>query len=381
MSAYNAITPTSLKRSYGPNDIVDFNIVMKPGRSMVPGSLRLSGMINVKTISAAGVPTKLRFDDHVHLDMYAGVHSVIRSVNTSVNSATIENVNLYNRMVSMSRQANYDLATLNSSSLVIPELCGTGNNIMLIGNDKIEGNQVVSFSALLMNCLNQASGPMAQNKFQNIQVSITLADAIEALYSDLTENSKRFDDAGAFSGFQYSLYDLQLNWVELIGQSGSTQEVIMPVKNVYQQSIQHETSFLNITAPAMYNSLSMSFIEQSKVNKVFHNNLLCEKIKGIDLNGGGVEILINGSETPIPFELKTYQELAYNYLLSLNGNPSKNSITNKLLNDNSTFGIGFALLTSSYDRLAVQLKINSEAYGSVIPPYDCFIYTNSFISL
>ena len=380
MSAYNATTPTSLKREYLPNDIVDFSIQMKPGRSMVPGSLRLSGSLNTQVLTVAGTYRDLKITDHVHMDPFAGVHSLIRSVNTSVNSATVENTNLYNRYVAMNRQANYDLATLNSSSLVIPELCGTTNNIMLMGNDVVDGQKTIAFSCLLMNCLNQASTALPQSKFGNIQISLTLADAIEAFYSDLALASKVLDASGAFSGFRYKLFDLQLNWTELIG-GGASQEVIMPVKNVYQQSVQNETSYLNVTAPAMYNSLSMSFIEQSKVNTVFNNNLLCEAIKGIDLNGGGVEILINGSETPIPYELKTYQELAQNYLLSLNGNPGKNSIMNAVLYGENTFGIGFQLLTSSYDRLAVQLKFNAEAYGNVIRPYDCFIYTNSFISL
>lgn len=381
MSAYNATTPTSLKREYLQNDIVDFSIQMKPGRSMVPGSLRLSGSLNTKVLELAGTYRDVKITDHVHIDAFAGVHSLIRSINTSVNSATIENTNLYNRYVAMNRQANYDLASLNSSSLVIPELCGTANNIMILGNDVVDGQRVISFSCLLMNCLNQASTALPQSKFSNIQISLTLADAIEAFYTDLTAGSKVLDQSGAFSGFAYKLFDLQLNWTELIGQSGATQEIIMPVKNVYQQSVQNETSYLNITAPAMYNSLSMSFIEQAKVNTIYHNNLLCEAIKGIDLNGGGVEIQINGSETPIPYELKTYQELAMNYLLSLNGNPAKNSVMNGVLYKENTFGIGFQLLTSSYDRLAVQLKFNAEAYQNVIRPYDCFIYTNSFISL
>jgi hypothetical protein len=38
-------------------------------------------------------------------------------------------------------------------------------------------------------------------------------------------------------------------------------------------------------------------------------------------------------------------------------------------------------MTSSNDRVAIALKINSEAYDFVIPPYDAFMYVNSFIQM
>jgi len=189
-------------------------------------------------------------------------------------------------------------------------------------------------------------------------------------------------DAGtAFSEIFYNIADLQLEWNEMMEQPGDKGTVIMPVKHLYQQSINNETSYLNITTPQLYNSLSVSFIEQSKRNTIFVNNLLCEKIKGLDLNGGALEIMINSGDTPIPYPIQTYQETALNYLKSLNGNLAQNCITNEFLNDTMSFGIGFSLMTSSNDRVAISLKINSEAYNYIIPAYDAFMYVNSFIQM
>ena len=374
---YNATQPSSLKSTYGENDILDFIIKLPMGRSIMSGSFRLSGNMIVRTEKGP-----INEDDAIHLDPFAGIHSVIRSVNTQVNNSTIENIQQYNRIVAMQRQATNNLESINSSSVLVSELCGTANHFQLLGTTPRGGSNAVSFSILPMISINQSSNNLPSDKFQVLQISITLANAVEAFYTDhLKEGPYMSDPATSFSEIFYNLADLQLEWHESITQPGDKGTVIMPVKHLYQQSINNETSYLNITTPQLYNSLSVSFIEQSKRNTIFVNNLLCEKIKGLDLNGGALEIMINSGDTPIPYPIMTYQETALNYLKSLNGNLSQNCITNEFLNDTMCFGIGFSLMTSSNDRVAISLKINSEAYNYLIPPYDAFMYVNSFIQV
>ena len=374
---YNATQPSSLKSTYGENDILDFIIKLPQGRSIVANSFRLSGNIVVSTNKGA-----ITEGDAIHLDPFAGMHSIIRSVNTQVNNSTIENVQLYNRIVSMSRMATNNLESINTSSLLLSEICGTMNHFQLLGTTKRDGLNSASFSILPMIAINQSSNNLSSDKFQVIQISMTLANAVEAFYTDHTAGGPYMSDAGtAFSEIFYNVADLQLEWNEMMEQPGDKGTVIMPVKHLYQQSINNETSYLNITTPQLYNSLSVSFIEQSKRNTIFVNNLLCEKIKGLDLNGGALEIMINSGDTPIPYPIQTYQETALNYLKSLNGNLAQNCITNEFLNDTMSFGIGFSLMTSSNDRVAISLKINSEAYNYIIPAYDAFMYVNSFIQM
>ena len=374
---YNASQPSSLKSTYGENDILDFIIKLPQGRSIVANSFRLSGNIVVSTNKGA-----ITEGDSIHLDPFAGIHSIIRSVNTQVNNSTIENIQLYNRNVAMQRMATNNLESLNTSSLLLSEMCGTMNHFQLLGTTKRNGLNSASFSILPMIAVNQSSNNLSSEKFQVIQISITLANAVEAFYTDHTVNGPYMSDVDtAFSEIFYNVADLQLEWNEMMEQPGDKGSVIMPVKHLYQQSINNETSYLNITTPQLYNSLSVSFIEQSKRNTIFVNNLLCEKIKGLDLNGGALEIMINSGDTPIPYPIQTYQETALNYLKSLNGNLAQNCITNEFLNDTMSFGIGFSLMTSSNDRVAISLKINSEAYNYIIPAYDAFMYVNSFIQM
>ncbi len=373
---YNATQPSSLKNTYGENDILDFIVKLPAGRSIVANSFRISGNLVVSTSKGA-----ISAGDAIHVDPFAGIHSVIRSVNTQVNNSTIENIQMYNRNVAMQRMATNNLESINTSSLLLSEICGTMNHFQLLGTTKRDGLNSASFSILPMISINQSSNNLSSEKFQVIQISITLANAVEIFYTDHTAGGPYMSDVEtAFSEIFYNIADVQLEWNETL-QQGDGGAVIMPVKHLYQQSVNNETSYLNITTPQLYNSLSVSFIEQSKRNSIFVNNLLCEKIKGLDLNGGALEIMINSGDTPIPYPIQTYQETALNYLKSLNGNIAQNCITNEFLNDTMSFGIGFSLMTSSNDRVAISLKINSEAYNYIIPPYDAFMYVNSFIQM
>jgi hypothetical protein len=371
---YNATQPSSLKAEYGENDILDFIVKLPQGRSINAGSFRLSGSLAV-TCNRVG-DAAIRVADHIHMDAFAGIHSVIRSINTQVNNSSIENTQGYNRIVAMKRQATENLESLNTSSTLLSELCGTTANFQMVGGE-------TSFSMLPMISLNQSSGNLSSDKFQVIQISMTLANAVEAFYTDrlVTEEYMTAADT-KFTEIYYSLKDLQLEWTEMMMPSGASEPVIMPVSHLYQQSINNQSSYLNITTPVMYNSVSASFIKQSQRNSIFHNNLLCERILGLDGAGGSLEIMINSSDTPIPYAIQTYQETALNYLKSLNGNIAQNSIVNAKLNSEFTFGIGFSLMTSSNDRVALALKIDNTAYdGGLIPAYDAFLYVNSFITM
>jgi len=378
MSQYSAIQPSSLKQFYSQNDIVDFIIKLRPGRAIVPGSIRMAGDLNVTTDRV--INPELVLEDKVHLDCFAGVHSMIRSVNTQVNNISIENTQAYPRIVSMMTQANQDLDSLNSSSSNLCELKGTTNCFQLIGNKLVNNTHCVSFSMKPQISLNMASNMLGADKFSNVQFSFVLANAVEALYTGHKANDAYMTtEATKFSNLNYKLFNLLLQWNE-VDMTGSSGSIVMPVKHLYNQTITSESSFLNVQAPALYNSISLSFIEQSKRNSIFYNNLQCQKIFGMDQVGSGLELLINGTDTIIPFSIQDYNLVALNYLQSLNGSPNKNLITNKML-EHQCFGIGFQMLTSSNDRIAIQLKINSTDYNNQIPKHDAFIFINSFIQM
>ena len=379
MAYYSAVQASSLKQYYSENDIVDFIIKMKPNKAILPGSIRLSGDLNVTTNRTTNEAIVL--EDMVHLDQFAGVHSFFRSINTQVNNSTIENVQQYPRIVSMMTQANNTLESLVTESSNLCELKGLTNNFQLVGNSYVGDAKTISFSMLPQISLNMASDMLSQQSFQNIQLSMVLSNSVEALYTNLkTDDPRMKKDLTKFSALQYKLFNLLLSWTEVDMITTKAQPVVMPVKHVYNQTVTSQTSYLNITTPMLYNAMSISFMKQSERNSIFHNNLKCSKIFGLDDVGGSLELLINGTDTIIPYQIEDYQDVAVNYLKSLNGNVNKNVIMNKFM-ETQSFGIGFQMLTSSNDRLAINLKINGSAYNNVIPKYDAFIYINSFIEI
>lgn len=379
MTYYSAVQPSSLKSYYTQNDIVDFIIKMKPNRAIVPGSIRLSGDLNVSTDRAT--EKDIIILDQVHLDQFSGVHSFFRSINTQVNNATIENVQQYPRIVSMMSQANNTLESLVSDSSSLCELKGLTNTFQLVGNKFVGDVPCVAFSCLPQISLNMASDVLPQEKFNNIQISMILANAVEALYTSLKHDDPRMTEPDTkFTALEYKLFNVLLSWTEVDFMEKKVDPVVMPVKHVYNQTVTSESTYLNITTPMLYNAMSISFMKQSERNSIFHNNLKCDKIYGLDEVGGGLELLINGTDTIIPYSISDYQDVAVNYLKSLNGNLNKNVIMNKFMETNC-FGIGFSMLTSSNDRLAVNLKINSSPYNNVVPKYDAFIFINSFIEV
>jgi len=208
MSYYSAVQPSSLKQYYSENDIVDFIIKMKTGRAILPGSIRLSGQLSVETNRATD--KKIVLEDMVHLDQYAGVHSFIRSINTQVNNSTIENVQQYPRIVSMMTQANSTLESLVTSSSNLCELKGLTNHFQLVGNSNVGDASTISFSMLPQISLNMASDLIAQEKFQNIQLSMVLANSVEALFTSLKQNDERMKGIDKFTSLEYKLFNLLL---------------------------------------------------------------------------------------------------------------------------------------------------------------------------
>jgi hypothetical protein len=276
-------------------------------------------------------------------------------------------------------QSNSTLESLATSSSNLCELKGLSNHFQLVGNSYVGDDKTVSFSMLPQISLNMASDMLPQENFQNIQLSMVLANSVEALFTSLKNNDARMKGSDKFSTLQYKLFNLLLSWTE-VDMMGKPNTVVMPVKHVYNQTLTSQSTYLNVTTPVLYNAMSISFMKQSERNSIFHNNLKCDKIFGLDDVGGSLELLINGTDTIIPYQIEDYQDVAQNYLKSLNGNINKNVIMNKFL-ETQTFGIGFAMMTSSNDRLAINLKINGSSYNNVIPKYDAFIYINSFIEV
>jgi len=139
-----------------------------------------------------------------------------------------------------------------------------------------------------------------------------------------------------------------------------------------------------VVAPNPYDSVSVSFIQQANRNNLYYDGNMCEYLRDIER----VEFTINNSAYgPLTYAIGAgqsppYQDLAINYLKSLNGDPDKNCIVNRLLQENGCFGMGMAYSSAQNDKLGIALTLSSTSTFQISQnPYDACIYINGYMAL
>ena len=385
---YNAVKPLNIKPLYSANDIVDFTIKLRPGRAVKAGSLRVSGYLNIQKQapgSSDWVPcTKA---DSVFVSPYAGVHSFFRNSACSVNDRVIEQNSMYPRWASMVKQSKLTLEGINTSSMATLELCGTQNNVALLGSEVAPNTvtlpgvvgEVISipFSFHPELALNKCADDLGQSRFPQMKILFNLCSAIEALYSTAHEDYI----AANIAALQYSFLDLQLAWYETV-EVPSREPITFQTVSLITQTLISSNATFAVNSPTLYDAISMSFIKQAHRNKLAFDNYACEYVPGIENVGSRVEATVSGNDQPIRFPIQTYGELALNYWKSLSGD-IKNSVMNTYTSQNGCWGIGYRFTTGINDRLSVNVILNglTNEQNPSSHPSDTFIYVRGYVSV
>ena len=373
---------------YSANDIVDFTLKLRPGRAVKAGSLRVSGWLNIQKQAPGSIDwvpcTKA---DSVFVSPFAGVHSFFRNSSCSVNDRVLEQNSMLARWASMVKQSKLTLEGINTSSMATIELCGTQNNVALLGSE-VAPNTVtlpgvvgevlsIPFSFHPEIALNKSSGDLGQSRFPQMKILFNMASAIEALYS--TASTEYI--AANIAALQYSFLDLQLGWYETIDTPSNNPVTFQTVSLITQTLISSNATFA-VNSPTLYDAISMSFIKQAHRNKINFDNYACEYVPGIENIGSRVEATVSGNDQPIRFPIQTYSELALNYWKSMAGDV-KNSIMNTYTSQNGCWGIGYRFTTGINDRLSVNVILNglSNDQNPSSHPSDTFIYVSGFTSV
>ena len=385
---YNAVKPLNIKPLYSANDIVDFTIKLRPGRAVKAGSLRVSGYLNIQKQapgSSDWIPcTKA---DSVFVSPYAGVHSFFRNSACSVNDRVIEQNSMYPRWASMVKQSKLTLEGINTSSMATLELCGTQNNVALLGSEVAPNTvtlpgvvgEVISipFSFHPELALNKCADDLGQSRFPQMKILFNLCSAIEALYSTAHEDYI----AANIAALQYSFLDLQLAWYETV-EVPSREPITFQTVTLITQTLISSNATFAVNSPTLYDAISMSFIKQAHRNKLAFDNYACEYVPGIENVGSRVEATVSGNDQPIRFPIQTYGELALNYWKSLSGD-IKNSVMNTYTSQNGCWGIGYRFTTGINDRLSVNVILNglTNEQNPSSHPSDTFIYVRGYVSV
>lgn len=383
MSFYNASQPINIQSVYTDNNVVEFVLKMPTGRQLKAGSMRINGYLKVLKSNLSGSVSSIDDNDKVFLNSYAGVHSFFQSINCSVNSRTIESILNYPRYVSMLSQHDTTPEGLITNSAHASELKGCLNNYLLPGNDDKKG---ISFSFKPVISLNKSSSDLPQSKFSEMKVSINLTNSSNALFI-----SGGKPTTPIITALSYELSDLQLSWMETMEEQGlaSQPTVFNCIKNMIQ-TITGVNSNMQIRTSNPYNAISISFYRNIKESDIlYRDTLLSEFVPDINR----VEFLCNGVDTPLTYAIlpPCYQDIALNYYKSLSNSGSviwrtqtgeKNSIMNRFLSENGTFGIGTTFPTSQNDSLQVALTIDDNTlYQPSVSPIQAYIYINEYVNI
>jgi len=371
---YNAAQPSNIRDSYSQHSQVDWLIRQVPGREIVAGSLRMTGNITVTklTPNSPSTPQQVVLEDAVFINPYAGMNVFISNVATSINDRVIESLSQYPRICAMDTQAHNTLEELTCSTESASELKGNNNNVILC-----KPNAPFSFAPNI--CLNKTSDNLGSSKYTFCKIMMTLSSALEALYV----STPIPQGAPDITSLNFSLSNLQLHWVETL-EVKRPEPVIFNINYLVTQTVLSSNSNLNVVAPNPYDSVSVSFIQQDHRNNLYYDSNMCEYLRDIQR----VEFTINNSAYgPLTYAIGAgssppYQDLAINYLKSLNGDPDKNSIVNRLLQENGCFGMGMAYSSAQNDKLGISLTLASTSDFNISQnAFDACIYINGYLPL
>jgi hypothetical protein len=384
---YNSAFPQNQKDSYEQYSQVDFLIKTQAGREVEAGSMRITGVLNVTKALRANPTTYVAIsaDDKVFTNPYAGAHVLIQNASVSVNERTIESIGFYARPVIMDTMSKNTLEELTACSDSAVEMKGNNGNIIISTQSAptaTAGLFGAPFRIVPNVAINKSSANIPSSKYPMMKMMLTLSSALNAFYVSIPEPT--VPNPADIVALNYTISQLQLHWIERPEAPVQPKEIVFNTNYLTTSSVVSLNTTINVVAPNAYDSVTCSFIKQANRNSLYADANMCEYLRDIDrveftlnsqVHGPITYIIGSGSSPP-------YQDLALLALKSLNGDPDKNCIVNRILQENGCFLIGMKYASSQSDRLGITMTINSQTTFSYSQnPYDALLYVSGFAAV
>lgn len=384
---YNSAFPQNQKDSYEQYSQVDFLIKTQAGREVEAGSMRITGVLNVTKALRANPTTFVAISaaDKIFVNPYAGAHVLIQNASVSVNERTIESIGFYARPVIMDTMSKNTLEELTACSDSAVEMKGNNGNIIISTQSAptaTAGLFGAPFRIVPNVAINKSSANIPSSKYPMMKMMLTLSSALNAFYVSIPEPT--VPDAADIVALNYTISQLQLHWIERPEAPVQPKEIVFNTNYLTTSSVVSLNTTINVVAPTPYDSVTCSFIKQANRNSLYADANMCEYLRDIDrveftLNNqvyGPITYICGSGSSPI------YQDLALLALKSLNGDPDKNTIVNRILQENGCFLIGMKYASSQSDRLGITMTINSQTTFSYSQnPYDALLYVSGFAAV
>tara|TARA_R110001592_G_scaffold19427_4_gene79717 strand:- start:560 stop:1759 length:1200 start_codon:yes stop_codon:yes gene_type:complete len=391
---YHSVECENIKPEYTEHDNVDFNLNF-PGRSLVCGSIRLEGEVEIYPVGGGTVNTG---SQRCRVDHMIGAHAFISGcVTTLQNQGIIENATelpRYAKMVTTGTASAGDMmeakyvCELRSSDVIVSDevfkprvpsdvgggLAGTAVTQHQgggFGSTTAAGGapnllQAPDFSIKPVMALNNVAGSGSLLNYTTsgeVKLSFNLARNLECLYGQ--------DATGAAS---YALKNLEVCYTTVPEQPGQ-QPLTLRTSLCLKSNMNSRLSNHSARVPAICDSMSISFIRLSREVSNLHNNTALEKPTNIS----NIKYMFNDSTNSyVTYELRNRFEILHYGIKALSLG-SHNNVRADLLSANESFvaGLDFgSVIDLSKQKFNIQIdtEINTD------DPFLMFQYYHSLVS-
>ena len=361
---YQTILPEAHKTSYTEYDVIDFMLSFQ-NKKLIGNSIRLEGDLQVL------IGNSLPNTSPIYHEPLIGAHNYINSITTDFqNVGSMENFREYPRFVKMKADCtmiNDDMLNSNQSCELRASTKFLTNNLMTPYSARGIGgtNRLPDFSIKPDFLLNNVSSPsgdvgISYTKTGTVKVSIRLERIYGSLYGIGMDNT-----------VSYNIQNLRMSYFTK-PDDGVKNQLIFNTKLNLKQSLQSGLANVSTKVPAIANSVSCSFIQQSHEYTPTYSNCETETVPLLDQ----VVFSFNDSTNQyITFPIEDRMEVLERYLDSMS-NIGVNNVSLEKVEANQGFGVGLSF--GENINLANQ-KFNIQLTSGITntSPYVIYMYFHS----
>jgi len=367
---YHKVQPLLLK-DYKPQDLVEFEL-FNEGRSFVPGSIRITGelevLYNQQTLTAS---------QDVKFDHRCGIASFFNNMSVSFgNKGLIENIQDYPRLVAMTSNATESTWDMMNSSksvelkspddqysqlyLMQPTTLGTTDQAFDYNPD---------FSHRLFNCLNRVLSNTEDNTVPFditgvVRLNIQLSSVFQALFGDDLD-----------SQVDFSLKNLEICYTS-VPDMKEKKTLQMRLEASVKTSLNSGDAVITTRVPIVANGCSVSFQQVENENAAVPNNVRQEELPDLTET---TFLFSNSNSEHITYVIRDRIEVLDNYIESMKVMGLTNTCNLNLLKANKSFGVGLPFEYMNLSSKAFNIEMRSGITSG--SPYIAYLFFHGIIEL
>jgi len=268
---YHSVQPQSVQASYTEYNSCDFLINVGEGRSLLPGTIRITGELLVEEALNTVSSGKRTFTPN------CGAHAFCSSISVqSANQGLLENLQNYPRYVNMDATASLDsldmLDSRNQCELratlqkTAEDYC-LGITPALTTGTPVTQNVDFSFKPLI--CLNKADRDMPSARTGTITLQLNLARNMNALFGESQDAQTT-----------YKLVNLKCHYKSIVDSKDPSPINMGVVYNV-KSNILSTTASISANVPAVCESVALSFIQNQHESVPMYDSHKLENLENL----------------------------------------------------------------------------------------------------